>query len=221
MASTSSGSPPKAASSPSHPPYVDMIISAITALKEENGSSKRAIDKYMEANYPNLPPTHTALLAHHLRRLKECGELVMVKNSYKLPNQAEPQAEAGAEPGPEEPTNAEPTGEPIALVVTQVGPSPTKSGRPRGRPRKSKPTVVPIGPPRPRGRPPKPRSAAVLAAAVAAKPFPRPRGRPPKPRPDGSVSPVVPIRPPRPRGRPPKSSGTGARRGRPPKVPRE
>ncbi|GMY38415.1 Histone H1.2 [Fagus crenata] len=31
------------------------------------------------------PPTHSALLTHHLKRLKNSGLLIMVKKSYKLP----------------------------------------------------------------------------------------------------------------------------------------
>nr|XP_058955814.1 histone H1-delta-like [Pocillopora verrucosa] len=34
-----------------HPPYADMIIAAILALKERNGSSRQAIEKYIKANY--------------------------------------------------------------------------------------------------------------------------------------------------------------------------
>ncbi|XP_031259532.1 histone H1-like [Pistacia vera] len=69
----------------SHPPYTEMISSAITALKEKDGSSMRAIAKYIEKVYVNsLPLNHPALLSHHLKRLKNIGQLVMVKKSYKL-----------------------------------------------------------------------------------------------------------------------------------------
>ena len=34
-----------------HPPYADMIKAAILALKERNGSSRQAIEKYIKANY--------------------------------------------------------------------------------------------------------------------------------------------------------------------------
>ncbi|XP_022884930.1 uncharacterized protein LOC111401429 [Olea europaea var. sylvestris] len=68
-----------------HPTYAEMITAAIGALKERNGSSKRAIAKYIESQYSNLPPTHSALLTHHMKRLKNSGQVLMVKNSYKLP----------------------------------------------------------------------------------------------------------------------------------------
>jgi len=34
-----------------HPPYLEMIKAAILALKERNGSSRQAIEKYIKANY--------------------------------------------------------------------------------------------------------------------------------------------------------------------------
>ena len=34
-----------------HPPYIEMIKAAIGALKERNGSSRQAIEKYIKANY--------------------------------------------------------------------------------------------------------------------------------------------------------------------------
>lgn len=34
-----------------HPTYAEMIVAAITALKERNGSSRQAISKYIKANY--------------------------------------------------------------------------------------------------------------------------------------------------------------------------
>ena len=42
----------QAAKQPADPPkYVDMIRAAIVALKERNGSSRQAIEKYIKANY--------------------------------------------------------------------------------------------------------------------------------------------------------------------------
>ncbi|XP_063589072.1 histone H1-delta-like [Penaeus indicus] len=41
----------KKAAKPSHPKYSDMIAAAIKALKERNGSSRQAIQKYIAANY--------------------------------------------------------------------------------------------------------------------------------------------------------------------------
>ncbi|XP_042861595.1 histone H1-delta-like [Penaeus japonicus] len=41
----------KKAAKPSHPKYSDMIAAAIKALKERNGSSRQAIQKYIASNY--------------------------------------------------------------------------------------------------------------------------------------------------------------------------
>ncbi|KAI3776425.1 hypothetical protein L1987_46207 [Smallanthus sonchifolius] len=67
-----------------HPPYAEMIIAAITALKDKDGSSRQAISKYIEKEFTNLPPTHSTLLTHHLKRLKNLGQIVLVKHSYML-----------------------------------------------------------------------------------------------------------------------------------------
>lgn len=102
-----------------------MIYTAIEALKEKNGSSKRAIAKYIEHAYSDLPPTHSALLTHHLKRLKSNGQLVMVKKSYKLPR-SDASSLAAAAGSSSSPTTGFPTGSP----------------RGRGRPPKHKPNLT-------------------------------------------------------------------------------
>nr|GEX05278.1 hypothetical protein [Tanacetum cinerariifolium] len=77
--------PPPPPLLPLHPPYSEMIIAAICALKDKDGSSRQAIAKYIEKEYMNLPPTHPTLLTNHLKRMKNEGELIMVKHSYMLP----------------------------------------------------------------------------------------------------------------------------------------
>ncbi|KAJ4974671.1 hypothetical protein NE237_007845 [Protea cynaroides] len=47
--------------------------------------SKRAIKKKIDATYSNLSVSHAALLSNHLKRLKNSGAVIMVKHSYKLP----------------------------------------------------------------------------------------------------------------------------------------
>ncbi|KAJ0547187.1 putative linker histone H1/H5, domain H15, AT hook, DNA-binding protein [Helianthus annuus] len=68
-----------------HPPYPEMIMAAIAALDDKDGSSRQAIAKYIEREYSNLPPTHPNLLTHHLKRMKNEGQLIMIKHSYALP----------------------------------------------------------------------------------------------------------------------------------------
>ncbi|KAH0469974.1 hypothetical protein IEQ34_001532 [Dendrobium chrysotoxum] len=67
-----------------HPPYDDMILRAIEALKGRKGSSWYAISKYISDNYSDLPPTHASLLTDHLRQLHSKGVIRMLKLCYKL-----------------------------------------------------------------------------------------------------------------------------------------
>ncbi|KAI9126098.1 hypothetical protein K1719_003516 [Acacia pycnantha] len=47
----------RAAPTANHPRYSKVIYAATEILREKNGSSKRAIAKYIEQAYPNLPLT--------------------------------------------------------------------------------------------------------------------------------------------------------------------
>lgn len=183
-----------------------MISAAITALKEQDGSSKRAIAKYIETHYSDLPPTHSALLTHHLKRLKTNGQLLMVKHSYTLPGlRSAPPAVNGA------------------VNVESANPAPAVAKRRPGRPPKPKPDAVqvavpvfpppinmndvPILPSEPSGNNSTlPENAHIAAGPVkgAATATPvRGRGRPPK---QSGVK--------RGPGRPPKSGGGSSVRGR-------
>ncbi|KHN07545.1 HMG-Y-related protein A [Glycine soja] len=127
---------------PSLPPYPEMILEAIEALNEDNGSNKSSISKYIESTYGGLPQGHKVLLNVHLAKMRDSGVLVFWKNNY---TKRDPKAPPRRKP-------------PKAL---------TESGRPRGRPRKmTRPTgglgealpaskVKAATSGRPRGRPPK------------------------------------------------------------------
>ncbi|KAH1251930.1 hypothetical protein AAZX31_05G230700 [Glycine max] len=213
--------------SPKHPPYDEMIYTAIGALKERDGSSKRAIGKYIEQVYKDLPPTHPALLTHHLNRLKSSALLVLVKKSYKLPGShhlpaLQPQKTRGRPPKPK-PHPVWPAAaltDSPALLSAKRGPGrPKKIGvsppGPRGRPPGTGRSKLPKRP----GRPPKPKSVSAISSGLKRRP-----GRPPKAQSNVNVIPfaapvapglptVQPILPtasvpngsPRPRGRPKKS----------------
>jgi len=67
----------------SHPSYNDMIKKAITALKERNGSSRQAIQKYIMANY-NVGKEEKSISAHMRMGLKRgvvSGALKQVKGT--------------------------------------------------------------------------------------------------------------------------------------------
>ncbi|XP_010032709.2 HMG-Y-related protein A isoform X1 [Eucalyptus grandis] len=173
MAATEFNKPPPL------PPYPEMIVAALEALKEPGGSNKTSISKYIESKYGDLPAGHSQLLSHHLNRMKESGELVFWKNNYSIPDpNAPPRRGRGRPPKPKDSLPAamaaplappRPRGRP---PKDPSGPKQVKpkvsagSGRPRGRPRKmAKPTgglgglaeatASAVGSGRPRGRPPK------------------------------------------------------------------
>ncbi|KAK4430321.1 HMG-Y-related protein A [Sesamum alatum] len=167
------------------PPYPEMILAAIEALNEENGSNKSSISKHIEATYGNLPPAHTTLLTHHLNKMKSAGQLLFLKNNYLKPDpNAPPRRGRGRPPKPKTP-----------LPPGTIPPPP----RPRGRPPKSRDPTSPPPPPKPkatsttatvsgkkRGRPPKGATAGAVTTpppAAAAGGPPRGRGRPPKVKP--------------------------------------
>ncbi|KAF5750133.1 HMG-Y-related protein B-like [Tripterygium wilfordii] len=168
------------------PQYPELIMAAIEALNDPNGSSKSAISKQIEETYADLPASHSTLLSHHLNKMKQIGQLAMVKNNYMKPDpNAPPKRGRGRPPKPKEPLPPR----------AELPPA-----RPRGRPPKPKDPFAPAPPAkpkssssgtgRPRGRPPK--RAKTAASAPASAPStgaaPRGRGRPPKVKP--AVEPV-------------------------------
>lgn len=191
-----------------------MITAAISALKERDGSSKRAIAKYIETHYSDLPPTHSALLTHHLKRLKTNGQLLMVKHSYKLPrstpgavngavnaDSSDP-ASAGSKRRPGRPPK--PKAEAVQAAVPVFPPPINMNAMPIVVPEVHPPENVAIGP-----------GTAYIGVGpvngAAAGGTVRGRGRPPK---QGGLK--------RGPGRPPKSvgpsgGGVGRGRGRPKK----
>nr|XP_004297466.2 PREDICTED: HMG-Y-related protein B-like [Fragaria vesca subsp. vesca] len=175
---------------PALPDYPKMIMEAIEGLNETGGSNKTSIAQQIESTHTtDLPPAHATLLAQHLEKMKQSGELAFVKNNYMKPDpNAPPKRGRGRPPKPKVPG-----AEGAAAVVS----SPP---RPRGRPPKAKDPFFPTpivqsstsggGSGRPRGRPPKKAKTAPTStpAAAPASGAPRGRGRPPKVKP--SVAPV-------------------------------
>lgn len=65
----------------SHPKYADMIIAAITSLKERTGSSGQAIKKYIVANYKVEATSAGPHLRLALRRGVASGALKQMKGT--------------------------------------------------------------------------------------------------------------------------------------------
>ncbi|KAJ6418590.1 hypothetical protein OIU84_001870 [Salix udensis] len=176
--------PPHPTSTISLPSYAEMIYSAITALKEQDGSSRIAIAKYIERAYPappeqkrgrgrppktkanGLPPT-PPMLANGQPQTG-LGSHVSVTSQT--------QSQLVGIPADPASTGRKGRGRPKKVVVTEAGPL-VKKGR--GRP----PNSGPLGSKKSTGRPRKPKSlvgAKKSPAAVFSVASPKPRGRPRK-----------------------------------------
>ena len=163
-----------------------MILAAIEALGDENGSNKSAISTYIEEKYPDLPSAHASLLTANLASMKEEGKLVFLKNNYLKPdaNAAEP---TPAKRGRGRPPKAK---DPNAPPPPAKDPNTPKRGR--GRPPKAKDPVAEAVKKATAGMPSSGRGRPAKKAKVAAEPKPAPaaasgdapvkrgRGRPPK-----------------------------------------
>ncbi|XP_058227611.1 histone H1-like [Rhododendron vialii] len=223
----------------SHPPYAEMITAAITALKERNGSSRQAIAKYIEKNYSSLPSNHSALLTHHLKRLKNNGHLLMVKHSYKLPRSvptlsdgdgggngngngpsSAPKRGRGRPPKPKvvgqlQPHNNVVVGPDSVLVSLGLADPVARKGP--GRPPKAKKKRGPGRPPRPKSFPVSVDGSGLVGAELGGPGVvKRGRGRPPKTKTMmGQSGPKMRSVGPRPRGRPKRDVPMGKPPGRP------
>lgn len=63
-----------------HPPYIDMVVAAITAMKDRGGSSRQAIEKYIKANNRIAGDTSTHLKMA-LKRGVKSGKLIHTKGT--------------------------------------------------------------------------------------------------------------------------------------------
>ncbi|XP_051127507.1 telomere repeat-binding factor 1 isoform X2 [Andrographis paniculata] len=61
----------------------DLIVEAITKLKEPRGSNRATIAQYIEEHYSPIPDFEKTL-ARNLKILTESGRLVKVKNQYRI-----------------------------------------------------------------------------------------------------------------------------------------
>ena len=67
-----------------HPPYVEMIIQALGAIKDRKGSSAPAISKYIEANWEVNEAKFKANINTALKVAVKSGKIDRNKSSYKL-----------------------------------------------------------------------------------------------------------------------------------------
>ncbi|MCD7450586.1 hypothetical protein HAX54_007382 [Datura stramonium] len=75
---------------PDHPPYAWMIEKALRELNEKGGSSEDSIAKFIKKEYDSLPWAHMTLLKHHLQKMSEKGEILMIDGGrFLLPADSE------------------------------------------------------------------------------------------------------------------------------------
>lgn len=94
-AAAAGGKAKKAKAVPTHPPSGQMVLAAVTALKERKGSSLSAIKKYIATTYKVDSSKKAVFIVKAVRKAVADGKLVQVKGSFKLP-QAEKKKSAAA-----------------------------------------------------------------------------------------------------------------------------
>lgn len=125
--------PKKPRAAPSHPPYNEMVVKAITAMKERGGSSRQKIIKHIGSNYKVGEgfETHVKLA---LKRGVSKGVLIQTKGtgasgSFKLAKQEKPAAPAKKvekKPAAKKQTEKKPAKKPAAKKQTTAKPKKTK-----------------------------------------------------------------------------------------------
>ncbi|XP_028105907.1 HMG-Y-related protein A-like [Camellia sinensis] len=93
------GEPP---APPFLPQYPEMIMAEIDVLNDTDVSNQSAISKHIKAAASgDLPAAYATLLSHHLNKMKQSAQLVMVKNNYMKPDpNAPPRCGRGRPPKP-------------------------------------------------------------------------------------------------------------------------
>ena len=104
--------PKKRAKPAEHPKYNEMITAAIKALKERNGSSRQAIDKYIKANY-KVGDNAGVHIKQALKRMVKNEKLLQTKGtgasgSFKVKSEpakkvSKPKKKVGKKPAAKKP----------------------------------------------------------------------------------------------------------------------
>ncbi|KAH0682536.1 hypothetical protein KY290_021114 [Solanum tuberosum] len=86
---------------PDHPPYAWMIEMALQELDEGGGCNEDLISEFIMKNIDSLPRAHTTILKHHLEKMCERGEIVMIDggrtadSETRIPREKERAREGG------------------------------------------------------------------------------------------------------------------------------
>lgn len=161
-----SASPKKKAAPADHPKYIDMIVAAVTALKERTGSSRQAIVKYIRANY-KVGDNAEVHIKMALKRGVASGALTQPKGtgasgSFKV-------AKKAAEPKKKKPAAKKPAAKkpaakkPAAKKAAKKAATPKKktaSKVAKKKPAKKTPSKKPAAKKAPKKKTPKKKAAA-------------------------------------------------------------
>ena len=129
-----------------HPKYAQMITAAIVALKERNGSSRQAIEKYVKANYKVGDKASLSLKAA-LKRGASTGHFIHTtgvgaSGSFKVNKEkTEKKAAKGAVSAKKKPTD-KPTNKAKKPAVKKVPAKEKSTGKPAQKAKKSAPKKV-------------------------------------------------------------------------------
>lgn len=74
---------------PDHPPYAWMIEKALQELNEKGGSSEESISDFIKKEHKSLPWAHATMLKHHLQKMTDQGEILMIDGRFLLPGDSE------------------------------------------------------------------------------------------------------------------------------------
>ena len=93
---------PKKKVDPAHPPFKVMVVAAVANLKDRKGSSRQAIQKYVEDNY-KVNDNSKKFVNNTLVKAVKGGELVQTKGtgasgSFKLAKQEKPAKKVAKKP---------------------------------------------------------------------------------------------------------------------------
>ena len=128
-----------------HPKYIEMIVAAITALKERTGSSRQAIVKYISANYKvgDNANTHIKLA---LKRGVTSGVLVQPKGtgasgSFKVVKKEDKPKKPAKKPAAKKPAAKKVPKKPAAKKPTPKKKAAAKKSTPKKKPATKKPAA--------------------------------------------------------------------------------
>lgn len=154
-----------------HPTYKEMIVAAITTLKERNGSSRQAIVKYITANY-KVGESSNSHVKQALKRLVAAKELTQTKGtgasgSFKVVKKAEPKPKK--KPAAKKPAAKKPA----AKKAAAKKPAAKKPAAKKATPKKKTPAKKKAATPKKAAKKPAKKATAKKPAAKKVKKTPK------------------------------------------------